>query len=70
MFFQVRIKDAQGKVKKVISSESLSKRYWDEFLNNSPEVSNVKKAEKRGKKSVTKERVDIDNSMIEEDWNL
>jgi len=70
MFFQVRIKDAQGNVKKVISSESLSKRYWDEFFNNTSEGETIKNSEKRGKKSVKKARDDIQDSMIEEDWNL
>ena len=31
MFFPVRIFKANGKVKKEISSELLSKRYWKEF---------------------------------------
>jgi hypothetical protein len=70
MFFQVRIKDAQGNVKKVVSSESLSKRYWDEFFNNTSEGETIKNSEKRGKKSVKKDREDIQDSMIEEDWNL
>ena len=70
MFFQVRIKDAQGNVKKIIPSESLSKRYWDEFFNNTSEGETIKNSEKRGKKSVKKARDDIQDSMIEEDWNL
>ncbi|PIR01257.1 MAG: hypothetical protein COV66_02240 [Nitrospinae bacterium CG11_big_fil_rev_8_21_14_0_20_45_15] len=70
MFFQVRIKDAQGNVKKIIPSESLSKRYWDEFFNNSSEGETIKNSEKRGKKSVKKDRENIQDSMIEEDWNL
>jgi hypothetical protein len=28
MFYEVRVKDSKGKIKKVISSKSLSEQYW------------------------------------------
>ena len=67
MFFQVRVKDGKGKVKKVISSETLSKRYWDDFFKGPSDGENTKTNVKRGRK---KNRVQENDSMIEEDWNL
>jgi len=34
MFYQVKILDAKGKVKKLISAKDLSKKYWKQFENN------------------------------------
>ena len=31
MFFEVRILDRKNKVKKIISSKQLSRKYWDNF---------------------------------------
>ena len=35
MFHEVKIYDKTGKVKKVLSSNKLSKEYWSSFFNNS-----------------------------------
>ena len=35
MFHEVKIYDKTGKVKKVLSSNKLSKQYWGSFFNNS-----------------------------------
>ncbi len=32
MFYPVKIKDAKGKVKKVLPSKKLSKDYWDSYF--------------------------------------
>ena len=32
MFYPVKIKDAKGKVKKVLPSKKLSKDYWDNYF--------------------------------------
>ena len=31
MFFEVRVLDRKNKVKKIISSQQLSRKYWDNF---------------------------------------
>ena len=40
MFYKVQILDAKGKIKKLFTSEMLSKRHWEMFPDN------IKKAEK------------------------
>jgi hypothetical protein len=40
MFYKVQILDAKGKLKKLFTSEMLSKRHWELFPDN------IKKAEK------------------------
>ena len=40
MFYKVQITDAKGKLKKIFTSEMLSKRHWELFPDN------IKKAEK------------------------
>jgi len=47
MFYKVQVLDAKGKLKKLFTSEMLSKRHWDLFPDN------IKKSEKE-KKSKTK----------------
>ena len=39
MFYEVKVKTPEGKIKKIISSKELSRRYWSEFNQEmSPEV--------------------------------
>ena len=40
MFYKVQVLDAKGKLKKLLTSEMLSKRHWDLFPDN------IKKSEK------------------------
>jgi len=40
MFYKVQITDAKGKLKKIFTSEMLSKKHWELFPDN------IKKAEK------------------------
>ena len=47
MFYKVQVLDAKGKLKKLFTSQMLSKRHWDLFPDN------IKKFEKE-KKSKTK----------------
>ena len=52
MFFEVRVLDGKNKVKKIISSQKLSKKYWDSFqfkFNSSTAKP------KRGKKEYSQE---------------
>ena len=34
MFYEVRILDRKGNIKKVLSSRELSKHYWEDFKNH------------------------------------
>ena len=49
MFYKVQVLDTKGKLKKLFTSEMLSKRHWDLFPDN------IKKSEKE-KKSKTKKK--------------
>ena len=44
MFYKVQILDAKGKLKKIFTSEMLSKRHWDLFSDN------INKSEKKNLK--------------------
>jgi hypothetical protein len=48
MFYKVQILDAKGKLKKILTSEMLSKRHWELFPDN------IKKAEKEKNKKQNK----------------
>jgi hypothetical protein len=43
MFYKVEVLDAKGKLKKIFTTEMLSKKHWDMFPDN------IKKAEKEKK---------------------
>ena len=49
MFYKVQVLDAKGKLKKLFTSQMLSKRHWDLFPDN------IKKTEKE-KKTKTKKK--------------
>ena len=51
MFYEVRVLDPKGKLKKVVSSQELSKRYWNAFHEsaNSKETLKLEKAKKKVK---------------------
>ena len=56
MFHEVRILDAKGNQKKVLSSKLLSKKYWVSFFDNASNSetaknANIKPENKPGKKS-------------------
>ena len=48
MFYQVRVLDTKGKLKKLFTTEMLSKRHWDMFPDN------IKKSEKEKKSKTNK----------------
>ena len=54
MFHEVKIYDKTGKVKKVLSSNKLSKQYWGSFFNNS--LNDVMQKGKGHKKQTQKKR--------------
>ena len=49
MFYKVQVLDGKGKLKKLLTSDMLSKRHWDLFPDN------IKKAEKEKKPKTKKE---------------
>ena len=62
MFYKVQVLDAKGKLKKLFTSEMLSKRHWDMFPDN------IKKYEKE-KKSKTKKKNEF-NAFKEENYGV
>ena len=52
MFYKVEVLNAKGKLKKLFTSEMLSKRHWDMFPDN------IKKSEKE-KKGKTKKNFNV-----------
>ena len=48
MFYKVQVLDAEGKLKKLLTSRMLSKRHWDLFPDN------IKKAQKEKKSKTNK----------------
>lgn len=58
MFHQVKVLDAEGKIKRVFSTEELSRRYWDEF-NKEYGMNAPVKAHKRGRKA--KKRANVED---------
>jgi hypothetical protein len=50
MFYEVRVLDSKDKLKKVITGQQLSRKYWDKFESNF----NVSSTKKKKKKSVAK----------------
>ena len=43
MFYKVQVLDAKGKLKKLFTTEMLSKRHWDLFPDNIKKVEKEKK---------------------------
>ena len=69
MFDEVRILDAKGKVKKVVSSKVLSRRYWKSFFDSPVSGAPTKITKGRGRKSKKTDspNVDLDESFFSED---
>ena len=42
MFYKVQVLDAKGKLKKLFTSEMLSKRHWDLFPDNTKKLEKKK----------------------------
>ena len=45
MFYPVRVKDAKGKIKKLVKSKELSQRYWNNFFQRESEKNFTKDGE-------------------------
>ncbi len=72
MFHSVKILDAKGKVKKVVSPKSLSQRYWGDFFDTDLRKRNQgQKAKSRGSKESAKikkqQDLSYDESFFSED---
>lgn len=50
MFYEVRVLDSKNKLKKIVSGQQLSRKYWDKFESNF----NISSPKKTKKKSATK----------------
>ena len=55
MFYEVRILDRKGHIKKVLSSKDLSKRYWDGFESHFGQTTSQPK--KKGLKTSRRQKV-------------
>lgn len=58
MFYDVRVLNGKGKLKKVVSGKELSKKHWEDFANKTDAGIPVRGAKKRGRKG--KPKVDIE----------
>ncbi len=69
MFNEVRILDAKGKIKKVVSSKVLSRIYWKSFFDSPVSGAPTKNTKERGRKSKKTDspNVDLDESFFSED---
>ena len=69
MFNEVRILDAKGKVKKVVSSKVLSRKYWQSFFDRPVSGAPAKNTNGRGRKSKKTDspNVDLYESFFSED---
>ena len=60
MFYEVKIFDKSGKVKKVLSGQKLSKDYWSSFFSNSLGEAKEKNHGKKPKKKTYYDDESID----------
>lgn len=49
MFYEVRILDSKNKLKQIISSQQLSRKYWNEFKTRFDASSTPKKGKRKAK---------------------
>ncbi|MCH8156893.1 MAG: hypothetical protein IID18_03925 [Nitrospinae bacterium] len=66
MFFEVRVFDARGQLKKIISSKRLSNRFWKLKADAPPEYdANDSKSDGWGNKSgLTREKICVDEEAL------
>jgi hypothetical protein len=68
MFYEVRVLDDKGKIKKVLSSKSLSKRYWNSFFEGPGATDMLKKSKiKKGFEPNSKSKAGYKNLYISDD---
>lgn len=51
MFYEVRIKDAKGNVKKTVSGKELSRKFWKSMEKESPEGKSISLGKKKPKEN-------------------
>ena len=66
MFFEVKIYDSDGDLKRVVSPKKLSKRYWKESDNASPDYSDydLGPEDLESQKTWGKVRLQIDDTSV------
>ena len=64
MFHQVKILDAKGKVKKVLTPKSLSQHYWGDFFNKNLKTRNEQVKRSQGKKKKVRKDLGLSNEEI------
>ncbi len=67
MFNEVRILDPNGKIKKVLSSKVLSRRYWKSFFENPTAGEIRKKAKSPGRKPKKKAVLNYNEMYFSDD---
>ena len=68
MFYKVQILDAKGKLKKMLTSDMLSKRHWDLFPDNINKLK--KKKNLKQIKRINLIRLKQENYWATESWKL
>ena len=69
MFYEVRIIDRKGNIKKVLSRKFLSKRYWNSFFKSDNKTESAKKSIiKKENKPDKKNKVGYENFYFSEDY--
>lgn len=65
MFYEVRVFDSQGQLKKVISSKKLSNRFWRMNSNNPPEYDVMEPGaeEWSNRNGLKREKICVDESL-------
>ena len=66
MFYQVKIYDAKGKVKRVISSKEISRKYWEKFFGSHQNRVQLK----LGRQTPTSRDLDENRDNFEDDYSL
>ena len=69
MFYPVKILTAKGKVKKVVTTKSLSQRYWGDFFDQNIKKKNAG-AKDKGRKIQRKTDAKKDQTMTYEELNF
>ncbi len=68
MFYEVRVFDPKGQMKKVLSGKQLSKKYWDDFQNQLKGQATTGLFKKKGRKSSRKDLLDDERLESYNDW--
>jgi hypothetical protein len=66
MFYPVKILNSKGKVKKVVTTKSLSQRYWGDFFDQGLKKKTIG-AKGKGRKPLKKTETKKDQTMTDEE---